>query len=160
MKHFIRFFTLSLILLLFLSCNGDSYFINEKTSEIYDLNNRCLEDGAWDKILATYGYEDSIINDNVNFKVAVNRIKDKPFDTDILYFNDENQELIAISSDRYSIRYVYNPEVSSEILDGFSKELTQSQKKRIVERVMNLVMNYQCNDGKKESLELIKGLGR
>jgi hypothetical protein len=41
------------------------------------------------------------------------------------------------------------------ILDGLSAELKESEKKRILNRVQKLLMEYQCEEGKNESEKLI-----
>ncbi len=66
-----------------------------------------------------------------------------------LFFQDEPKELIAVE---YStVRYVYNPKIRSEILDGLSPELSDEEQKRIRNRIQSLLISFQCMEGKDES---------
>lgn len=143
-----KFINLLVIILLLQSCR---YGINEKTSWICDLNTTCLNDDAWTKILQKYS-TDSIKNPKLLEKLK--DFKNQPFQTDVLYFKDEPIELIGF--EYYGIRYAYNPKISNQILDGLSPQLNDIEKKRILKRIQTLLMQYQCEEGKVESLKVIE----
>ena len=129
------------------------YGINEKTSEIGDLNNECVEIQAWKELLQKYNTEN--IEDTI-FIEALKDLKLKPFKTDVFYFRDTYpKELIAVSDDYYSVRYVFNPSISKVVLDGLSSELSEKEKKRIRNRIQLLLMEYQCKEGIKKSKDLL-----
>ena len=143
-----KLINLLVIILLFQSCR---YGINEKTSWICDLNTTCLNDDAWVKILQKYS-TDSIKDNKLLEKLK--DFKSLPFQTDVLYFRDEPIELIGF--EYYGIRYIYNPKISNQILNGLSPQLNDKEKKRIHKRIQILLMEYQCEKGKKESLKAIE----
>lgn len=137
------------------SCNScSSIMINENTSEISFIVANCLEDSTWNEVLRAYSTDS--LDDSI-FIEKVEEIKGQSFDTDVIFFKDSPKELIAISKDRYSIRYVYNPNLSTEVLNGFSL-LNGVEKKRIAERVHKVLSKYQCKDGIIESNEYVKGI--
>lgn len=125
-------------------------FVNNETSAIGGVYAECLEKGAWDTLFLKYSINK--IHDPSLEEILV-EFKSKPFNTDILYL-DEPKELIAISDDRYMVRYLYNPKLSHKILDGFMME--QKEKNRVLNRVQRLLMDYQCENGKVQSLNSIK----
>lgn len=141
------------LLLLLNSCT--SSFINEKTSEISDLSTTCIESVGWENIIQEHS-TDSIVDSEL--LLALKKIKEKPFPTMVLYFSAPPKELVAISTDYYSIRYIYNKSISFSVLDGFSGSLSNIEKKRIVKRVHNLLIKYQCGEGVKESMKIINNL--
>jgi hypothetical protein len=144
-----KFINLLVIILLFQSCR---YGINEKTSWICDLNTTCLNDNAWAKILQKYS------TDSIKDTMLLEKLKDfknQPFQTDVLYFKDEPIELIGF--EYYGIRYVYNPKISNQILNGLSPQLNDIEKERIHKRIQTLLMEYQCEEGKAESLKILAG---
>lgn len=79
-----------------------------------------------------------------------------PFATTVLYFPDGPEELIGISTDYYAIRYVYNPDISNEVLSGLSPQLSAAEKKRIGKRILTMLMKHQCEKGRKASLRMIE----
>ena len=129
------------------------YGVNEKTSSISSLDPRCVDSTSWDAIYKTYSTDK--IKDSI-FIDKIKAIRKEPFETDVLYFNENPKELIAISREHYGIRYVYNPKISSEILNGFSQELQESEKRRIRNRIYRIIMNYQCSEGKENSRKVLK----
>jgi hypothetical protein len=137
------------ILLLLQSCYG----VNEKTSEIFNLNTNCLSKAAWTDISSEYSINK--VADSVWLEKS-KEFENQPFTTEVLYFSEKPQELIGIATDHYSVRYVYNPQISDEILDGLSSELNEKEMKRIGTRIQTLLMQYQCEKGKLESLKLIE----
>ena len=42
------------------------------------------------------------------------------------------------------------------VLDGMSSELSEKERKRVVRRIQNQIIQYQCNEGKTESLNYIR----
>lgn len=147
----LKYMKIHFLVALFLlqSCYG----VNEKTSHISDLNTNCLSEEAWSDINNAYS-----INKVID-SVWLEKLKDfenQPFPTEVLYFSEKPQESVGIATDHYSVRYVYNPQISDEILDGLSRELHEKEVKRIGARIQTLLMQYQCEKGKQESLELIK----
>ena len=144
-----RIFFMSFMILILMGCYG----VNKKTSAISLLNTTCFSEEEWldmKKMYNTDSIKDSILLEKIR------DIKNEPFPSDILYFKDSPNELIGVN---YScIRYVYNPLISDQILDGLSPQLTIKEKKRIVSRVQSLIMGYQCEKGKLESLEFINAI--
>jgi hypothetical protein len=136
-----------LILLILASCYGE----NEKTSRISYLNTNCISSNAWDDIKEKYSTESMV--DSVWLK-AVHAFEEKPFPTTVLYFKENPEELIGVEYS--SVRYVYNPKIKDQVLDGLSSDLSDKEQKRIRNRVQNILMEYQCEAGKKEALELMK----
>ena len=137
------------VLSLIVGCYG----VNERTSAISSLDARCVDSTSWDAIYKTY------CTDNIKDSLFMDKIKEirkEPFETDVLYFEDGPEELIAISPEHYAIRYVYNPNISSKVLNGFSQELKESDKRRIRNRLYRMVMNYQCLEGKANSIKVMK----
>jgi hypothetical protein len=137
------------IAILFQSC----YEVNEKTSEISTLNTRCVDSNAWVEIGKDYSTD---LITNPYLIEELNGFKKKPFTTEVLYFKANPEELIAVSTDHYGIRYVYNPKISNQILNGLSPQLKDVEKKRIHKRIQTLLMKYQCEEGKVESLKAIE----
>jgi hypothetical protein len=134
-------------LLFFLACN---YGVNEKTTQIAYINNRCLSKFGWDSIQAKYTVNN--ITDSA-FLNALNDFKSVSFPVSLIYLSEEPAEIIGF--DYSSIRYVFNPKIDSKILDGLSEELNEKEKKRIRKRVQKLLMEYQCEEGKQEARNLM-----
>ena len=132
------------LLLIMSGCYG----INRNTSEIENLNTDCLNANTWHALNEKYSTQ--TINDTAFIK-ALNYIENDIFKVDVLYFESSPRELIAVAKDHYSVRYVFNPNLSPYVLDGLSPELNKDEKKRITNRVQRLLMNYQCSEGKEES---------
>lgn len=132
--------SLALTALCLFSCYG----INEKTSEISNINYVCPKD-TWTKIISFYSVDS--IKDEA-FKLKATDFKNKPFPTDVIYFNETPKELIGISDDRYAVRYVYNPNLDDEILDGLSSKLNQNEKERIAKRIQNVLEKFNCKENK------------
>jgi len=78
----------------------------------------------------------------------IEEFKSQPFENELIYFSHSPEEVIAISSDHYSIRYVYNPKISDQVLDGFSKSLNESEKDRILKRIESVLEKYGCKKNK------------
>jgi hypothetical protein len=126
-------------------------FANKKLSSIGSIYADCLRDDAWDSIKAQYQLPDS-----ATYKLIRKEFEKQPFKTELLFFNDSVPEVIGIATDHYSVRYAYNPHLNSMILNGLSPGLKEYDKKRICNKIQNILMRYQCPEGKKESLEWIK----
>lgn len=140
-----------LIYVLFLMLVGCQYGINEKTTHIGYLNTTCLSKAAWLEIRNTHS-TNSITDSTLLNKMK--DFKDKPFQTYVLYFKDFPCELIGVEYS--SVRYIYNPLISDQVLDGLSAILNHKEKKRIVKRIQLLLVKYQCERGVNESFELMK----
>ncbi len=138
-----------IIVLMLSSCY---YGINEKTSKISSLSTTCIADTAWQDIQKHHAVDSTL---NANFIAVLKEFEDQPFSTEIWYFDKDPQELIGISDNHYLIRYVYNPKISRQVLNGLSPQLSDAEKKRIRKRVLSLLMNYQCEEGKAESMKII-----
>jgi hypothetical protein len=138
-----------LSLLLLSSCY---YGVNSETSQIGDLNSKCLSRNAWDSICNEYSIT------KISDSIFINGLKEvqnhfiKP--EYILYFDSEPKELVGC--DYSSVRVVYNPKITDFALDGLSPQLSDKEQVRIRNRVQYLLIKYQCKDGKVESLESMK----
>ncbi len=137
-----------IVILMSLFFVGCYYGVNSKTSEIGNLNTNCLDKNAWSVIYQKYSIND--IEDSI-YKSQVNDFKGMAFETDLLYFESNPKEIIAISKEHYSVRYVFNPSLANQILDGLSPMLKEEEKKRIRNRVQNILIEYQCEAGKREA---------
>jgi hypothetical protein len=135
--------------LLLSSCYG----INEKNSYILTLSNCCNSDIVWKKIFSKYKPEG--IN-TVEVQGILNDFKSQPFKTNIIYFKDEPEEYVGISENGRFIRYVYNKKISTQVLDGLSTKLSDSEKIRIGLRINSILFNYLNEDGRMESVFILK----
>ncbi len=129
---------------LLVSCDG-MLFVNSKTSEIGNLNSYCIENNTWDTLRRMYSINE--VKDS-SFVTAIRHMREHwttpPY---ILYFKDYPEEIIAC--DYYSVRLVYNPKLSSQILDGLDDSLlTDKQQVRVRNRIINLLTYYSCDTGK------------
>lgn len=127
------------LILIFSSCY---YGINERTSAIADINYSCMN-ADWDKMRTDHSVE------NIKDSSFIRRIHDfmtQPFATELFYFEEAPKEIIAISTDHYQIRYVYNPSLSNQVLDGYSKKLDKNEVDRISKRIYSMLEKYGCNE--------------
>lgn len=132
MKSKLRaFFVISL----FISCYG----INEKSSEIGSLNYNCGSSG-WNQIFSKFST--SYFSSNVTEQI-VEDFYNMPFKVDLIYLK-EPHEIIGVSEGRYTIRYLYNPSISDQILDGLSSQLTESEKERVQTRMVKIFEEHNC----------------
>lgn len=144
----LRIFYFPFTLLTLNGCYGE----NSKTSQIGNLNTRCLSKNAWDSICKEYSTiktTDSVFINKIN-GIKAHFIKPKY----ILYFDSGPKELIGC--DYYSVRAVYNPEINDDVLDGLSVQLNDDEQVRIRNRVQNALLKYQCAEGKAESRQSMK----
>ncbi len=128
------------------------YGANSETSQIGDLNSKCLADYAWDSICKEYTtakITDSVFINGLS-DVKAHFMKPKY----ILYFDNDPKEIIGC--DYYSIRVVYNPKIDDGVFDGLSPQLNDDDQVRIRNRVQNALMKYQCAEGKLEAQERMK----
>jgi hypothetical protein len=148
MKTTIKIIPILLILQLVTSCYG----INSKTSQIGDLDDTCRDKNAWSELTEIYSVDSTTPPE---FIEAIDRVRNHHTKPEyILYFEDEPREVIG--SDYYSVRVVYNPNLSNQILDGLTPKLSDKEQVRIRNRVQKVLMEYQCEKGKKKSRELFK----
>ncbi|MDB4297197.1 hypothetical protein N9901_00420 [Flavobacteriaceae bacterium] len=132
--------------------SGCSFGVNSKTSQIGNLNDKCLDKNAWEKMTELYSIEnikDSSLVKNIN-EIKNHFIKPKY----ILYFDEAPREIIGC--DYYSIRAVYNANIADQVLSGLSQQLSDREQVRIRNRVQKALMEYQCAEGKLESTEWMK----
>jgi hypothetical protein len=137
---------------LILLLNGCYYGVNEMTSEIGSLNSTCLEDSVWKELTAKYTV-DSI--SKPEFREGLKDVKNhfiKP--QYILYFSSGPEEIIGC--DWYTVRVVFNPNLSTRTMSGLDPSLSDDEQVRIRNRVQKLLIPYQCDKGKLESLEWMK----
>jgi hypothetical protein len=141
-------FSYFLITCFFLSCNP----VNSRTSQIGNINAYCLSENAWTEILKANSIEN--IKDST-FKEGLEFVKNHFIRPEyIIYFQTEPKEIVGC--DYYSIRVAYNPKVSSYALDGLSSELNDKEQVRIRNRVLELILNYECEKGKQKIIESMK----
>ena len=143
---------LSYILAVSISLSGCYYGVNSKTSQIGNLNGKCLDKQAWQNISKLYSSEN--MNDS-NFVKRVYDVKNHFISPKyILCFHESPKEIIGC--DYYSVRAVYNPNIADQVLDGLSPQLSDNDQIRIRNRVQKALMKYQCPEGKMESIEWMK----
>lgn len=119
-------------------------YSNKRTSRIYTLNTECVSDIAWQELRKSHS-TDSLKGE---FLLKLKEFKEMPFDNEVYYFNDAREELIGVSRHE-AVRYVYNPKISNEILDGLSPELSKKEKERIGNRFQSFLRRYQCKRERK-----------
>lgn len=144
-----KVYYLLLSVLIFQSCY---YGVNEKTSAICSLETDCLYYQAWNQLETKHSTNE--ISDSILLE-KLDEFKILPFEVYIFYFKDSPEELIAVSTDHFVIRYVYNKKISDNILDGLSPKLKDDEKKRIRARIQNILMEHQCEAGRTKSLNLL-----
>lgn len=128
------------------------YGINEEVPSIELLNTDCLKSNAWDEIVERYS---PVAIVDSTFMVKADMLREMPFYTNVLYFSEDPQELVGMSPNFYFIKYVYNPQISSDIVDGLSPEMTEKERERIQNRIQRLLIPYQCEEGQMRSLGLM-----
>ncbi|ALM48415.1 hypothetical protein AMR72_05585 [Flavobacterium psychrophilum] len=146
-------FLIIAVLFSFAAISCDGFFINKKTSEIIHLSSCCNSDSTWTKIYNTHRIENS---ENAEIREIIAEFKRQPFSNTVLYFKDYPEEYIGIGDGGSSIRYVYNKKISSQVLNGLSPELSESEKLRIALRVNSILFNYVGEESRKESAIILK----
>ena len=139
-------FVFGIALLVFLTGCKDR-FSNKRTSRIYNLNLECLNDSAWIFLKDNYSVK-NIHNDE--FLSALDNFKQLQvsFPVEIYYFKEGPEELIAVSFPHDCVRYVYNPQISKNILNGLSPALSKKNKERVGARIQDILKQYQCDEEK------------
>jgi hypothetical protein len=112
---------ISISILTLASLSSCLYGVNEKTSEIGTINWVCNWTEFENKF-STARLDDSL------FVSKLSEFKQMPFPTKVLYFDSDPKELIGISEEHYQIRYVYNPRIADQVLDGLSPQLPEVEK--------------------------------
>ncbi len=135
--------------LLLSSCYG----INEKNSYIFTLSNCCNSDIMWKEIFLKYKPEGT---HTVEVQGILSDFKSQPFKTNIIYFKDEPEEYVGISENGRFIRYIYNKKISKQVLNGLTPKLDDSEKIRIGLRINSILFNYLNEDGRRESVIILK----
>lgn len=133
------------LLVLLASCYG----INEKNSQIFTLSSCCNSDSTWATIYNEHKIENG---DKTEVKEIIEDFKRQPFSTDLIYFKSNPEEYVGISEGGTFVRYVYNKNISNQVLNGLSPQLKDSEKIRIGLRVNALLFNYLDEDGRKEAI--------
>lgn len=124
------------------------YGVNERNQHITDIENGCTNP-CIEKHLQALAYDTTKAP---QFREQVEEIQSMVFPTTILYFPEGPEELIAISTDWYFIRYLYNPALSRnvppmlryQVMDGYSGELDARQRARLKRRVEALFEACGC----------------
>lgn len=136
----------AILLISLLASSCGNLFVNGETSEIGSIDpyTYCLEKNTWDTLQQFYSINE--VKDS-SFNSAITKMKNHWISPDyILYFKDNPEEIIAC--EYYEIRLLYNPKLSSEILDGLDVTLSDSEQVRVRNRVLSLLSNYACDKGK------------
>ena len=138
----------SLLIFIMVGCYG----VNSETSQIGDINSTCQSNMAWEKIVKEYS------TDKIKDSSFIEGLKDvqnhflKP--DYILYFESGPQEIIGC--DWYSVRVAYNPKIFASSINGLTPALSDKEQVRIRNRVLKLLYQYECTEGKKILLKEMK----
>ncbi len=130
-------------------------YVNKRTSKIRHLDAYCIDKKSWNAIKQKYQL-DSLDSDSSHY--VLNKFAQQPFPNFVICIDKTNSEFVGISEDHYLIRYYYNPKISSKVLNGFSKKLTDSMKDDLHIRVLTILMEYQCKEGKIRTIKIINRL--
>ncbi len=112
----------------------------------------CLSETAWQDAMKKYSTEK--ITDSVfleGLKEVQNHLVKPNY---ILYFDEEPKEIVGC--DWYSIRVAFNPNITYYSVDGLTTALSDKEQVRIRNRVFEVLMEYQCEDGKAAMLKAMK----
>jgi hypothetical protein len=103
-------------------------------------------------------YEDYKVKDTLNPDIIaiLEEFKSMPFSSKVIYFKEGPEEYIGIGRGNSAVRYVYNENIDGQVLNGLSTELPESEKIRIGLRLHNLIYPYLNEEGRKESVILIR----
>jgi hypothetical protein len=112
---------------------------------MYDLNTECVSDQAWTYLKNSHGLDKL---KNTDFQKQLWQFELMPFPHEIYYFESDPEELIAISAEHDCVRYVYNPQLSKNVLDGLSDQLKKKDKERIGNRIQLILRNFHCDEKK------------
>ena len=127
------------------------YGVNQKTTEIGMLNSTCLQDIAWSELSKKYS-KDNITS--AEFKEGLLRVENYFLKPDyILYFQSGPEEIIGC--DYYTVRTVFNPDISTMAIGGLDPSLSDNEQIRVRNRIQKLLMEYQCDKGRQESQALL-----
>ncbi|MCU0438185.1 MAG: hypothetical protein MUC49_09725 [Raineya sp.] len=138
-----------MIAIMLSSCYG----VNERTSHIGALSSFCLPDSI--EYFLQKEYSVNTLRDQ-KWIDKCNSFRNKPFPSIVIYFNESPKELVGIAQNFHTVRYVYNPNIRNQILDGLDSDLSDKEKKRILKRVQLALIKYQCEKGKEQSINYIK----
>ena len=122
-----------------------SYGVNSETSEIGSINSTCQNPNAWNDLTEKYSIDkiqDSSFIEGLKL-VKNHFIKPKY----ILYFESGPKKIIGC--DFYTIRVAYNPKIFDGDINGLTPALSDNEQVRIRNRVLNLLYQYECKEGKK-----------
>lgn len=139
------------MVLALLACDG--FGINEKNSYIAVISSCCNSKVTWSEIYSKYKIRDT---SDVKSREIILKFKKQPFPSKIIYFENNPEEYIGIGNEGSVIRYLYNENLSSEVLDGFSSELSESEKIRITLRLNSILFNSIDEYGRREAIILLK----
>jgi len=122
------------------------YGVNKETSEIGPVYHICPADSNWVKITEKYPIKK--ITDSI-FLAGLNELQNHFLKPEyIIYFEDEPKEIVGCSGT--SIRVAFSPTVAEFAVDGLSKQLSDEQQVRIRNRVLNVLLQYECPEGKEK----------
>lgn len=114
------------------------YGVNDKTTEIgYFLEGTTLDTVKVRKVINAYQLPENM---DAEWHRKLSEIKKLPFKTDVLYFEEEPEELIAVNFPAHCIRYLYNPEISNDVIAGMSSMLDSANKERIKNRIIRVLV--------------------
>ncbi|MFM2387578.1 MAG: hypothetical protein RL660_2335 [Bacteroidota bacterium] len=120
------------------------YGVNSETSQIGNINSSCLTKNAWKEMQNEYAIEK--ITDST-FQEGLKHVENhfiKP--AYVIYFQDEPKEIVGF--DATAIRVVYNPKIAAFGVDGLSPQLSDKEQIRIRNRVLEVIREYACEEGK------------
>jgi hypothetical protein len=132
-----KFPAIAISILMLTFSNSCFYGVNEKTSEIGTINWVC----DWDRFEQLYSIERLM---DSAFIRKLPEFAQMPFPTKVLYFEGAAHELIGISENHYQIRYVYNPRIADQVLDGLSPQLPEAEKQRIQRSMDSILRDFGC----------------
>ncbi len=148
------YFKVALIIILVVyGCKPHGYTVNKYSSSIGLLNTKCIKDSTFNQIQNKYSIDLIVDKEfNVGLKLFSEYYRPPEY---LIYFNKEPKELVGFNS--LAVKAVYNPSICTyEILNGNSVQLSDEEQMRIRNRVQEVIMEFQCLKGKKESEKLMK----
>jgi hypothetical protein len=139
--------TLLITFLLLAECSCSDSISNAETSQIGNLNGVCVETNVMKQLCQKFSVDS--IKDSI-LLLKAKKIKEHFIHPEyVLYFAEEPIELVGC--DFYSIRNVYSPKISEQVLDGLDMSLSNDEQVRIRNRVLKEYMMFQCDKGKNQT---------
>ena len=128
------------------------YGVNSETSEIGTYYWICLDNKDVQDIIKAHS------PDKITDPVFIDGLKEvnnhflKP--EYVIYFDKAPKEIVGF--DGYSIRVAYNPDISHQAVNGLSPQLTDAEQVRIRNRVIKLMWEKECDEGKRRLEEYME----